>query len=126
RGAQGRPRSVAGPAPPRRGYRSRVDRARREEPARTAEAGASTAVGCRCARRGPRGMSLYLDTSALLKRYIEEEGSAAVDRILESDSSWVTARHTWVEMLRNLARLIAGDELRRIEKAFRRDWATLN
>jgi hypothetical protein len=68
-------------------------------------------------------MSLYVDTSALLKRYVAEDESEACERILLGDPSWVTARHTWVEVLRNLARLLSGTERARLKKAFAADWA---
>jgi len=67
-------------------------------------------------------LSQYVDTSALLKRYIEEHDSERAADILDADTSWVTGRHTWVEVVRNLARLLEGRELVRIETAFRRDW----
>ena len=67
-------------------------------------------------------MSLYVDSSALLKRYVAEPESARCDEILRTDPTWVTARHTWVEVLRNLARLLEGQDLVRLEKAFRADW----
>lgn len=68
-------------------------------------------------------MSLYVDTSALLKRYVEEPESAHCDEILRGDTVWLTARHTWIEVLRNLARLVAGREQQRLEDTFRADWA---
>lgn len=71
-------------------------------------------------------MSSYVDSSALLKRYVEEEDSDACERILLSDPSWITARHTWVEVLRNLARLLEPGEQARIEAAFRRDWKRMH
>jgi predicted nucleic acid-binding protein len=37
-------------------------------------------------------MSLYVDTSALLKRYVEEAESRECDRILAADEDWITAR----------------------------------
>lgn len=67
-------------------------------------------------------MSRYVDTSALLKRYIDEDDSDRAADILDSDPNWVTGRHTWVEVFRNLARLLDGRELVRMEAAFRRDW----
>jgi predicted nucleic acid-binding protein len=70
-------------------------------------------------------VSLYVDTSALLKRYVEEDESAACERLLLADPSWVTARHTWVEMLRNLTRLLRGPERARVRNAFRTDWARM-
>jgi predicted nucleic acid-binding protein len=67
-------------------------------------------------------MSLYIDSSALLKRYLDEEHSAHCDEVLSSDEQWLTARHTWVEVLRNLARLLDGSERTRMEAEFRQDW----
>ena len=67
-------------------------------------------------------MSQYVDSSALLKRYIEEDDSDRAAEILESDPQWITGRHTWVEVVHNLSRLLAGRELVRIEAALRRDW----
>lgn len=67
-------------------------------------------------------MSLYIETSALLKRYIDEEYSDHCDEVLSSDDQWLTARHTWVEVLRNLARLLDGRDRARMEAAFREDW----
>lgn len=70
-------------------------------------------------------MSLYVDTSALLKRYVEEDESPACERLLLADPSWVTARHTWVEVLRNLARLLRGPDRARMRQTFRADWARM-
>lgn len=70
-------------------------------------------------------MSVYVDTSALLKRYVLEGDSADCERILESDAEWITARHTWVEVLRNLHRLLAGSERTRMEAIFRSDWSRI-
>jgi predicted nucleic acid-binding protein len=70
-------------------------------------------------------LSLYVDTSALLKRYVLEGDSADCERILASDTDWITARHTWVEVLRNLHRLLTGSERARIEGIFRSDWSRM-
>jgi predicted nucleic acid-binding protein len=51
-------------------------------------------------------MSLYVDSSALLKRYIDEPDSDIANALLASDPSLLTARHTLVEIRRNLARLL--------------------
>jgi len=67
-------------------------------------------------------VSLYVDTSALLKRYVAEDDSDACERILLGDPSWVTARHTWVEVVRNLAKLLAGSERSRMKRIFAADW----
>lgn len=71
-------------------------------------------------------MSLYVDASALLKRYVAESDSADCERILRSDSVWITGRHAWVEVIRNLYRLLEGAERNRLEKVFRSDWSRIN
>jgi predicted nucleic acid-binding protein len=55
-------------------------------------------------------MTLYVDSSALLKRYIQEPDSDRVDELLSSDSDLVTARHTVVEVRRNLVRQLTPAE----------------
>jgi predicted nucleic acid-binding protein len=67
-------------------------------------------------------VSLYVDSSALLKRYVAEDESRDCDRILRSDGVWITARHTWVEVIRNLSRLVDGADFARLIHAFRADW----
>jgi predicted nucleic acid-binding protein len=67
-------------------------------------------------------VSLYVDTSALLKRYIAEDESERCEQILLGDLAWVTARHTWVEVVRNLSRLLSGSERGRVKRIFRSDW----
>lgn len=51
-------------------------------------------------------MTLYVDSSALLKRYVEEPDSDRAIELLASDDVLVTGRHTVVEVRRNLARLL--------------------
>ena len=51
-------------------------------------------------------MSLYVDSSALLKRYVDESDSETAESLLRSDPALLTARHTIVEVRRNLARLL--------------------
>jgi uncharacterized protein len=67
-------------------------------------------------------MTLYLDSSALLKRYVAEDQSDIAEQYLLSDGVWVTARHTWVEVRRNLARLLAGSELALAQRYFADDF----
>lgn len=66
-------------------------------------------------------MSTYVDTSALLKRYVEEADSAAADGLLRADHALLTARHTIVEVRRNLGRLLSGRELIAARAAFADD-----
>lgn len=71
-------------------------------------------------------MSLYLDASALLKLYVEEPESAACDDIVTADPSWVSARHTEVEVRRNLARLLQGRALSSARDQLAVDWNRVN
>ena len=66
-------------------------------------------------------MTLYVDSSALLKRYVEEPDSALVEELLHSDPSLVTGGHTVVEVRRNLARLLSPVEATEAKEAFRAD-----
>lgn len=67
-------------------------------------------------------MSLYVDTSALLKRYVSEPDSEVAERYLLSDRVWIMARHTCVEVRRNLARLLSGNELAEAQRYFQSDF----
>lgn len=66
-------------------------------------------------------MSMYVDSSALLKRYVDEPDSEAASELLRSDPELVTGRHTIVEVRRNLARLASERDLARVKAAFRED-----
>ena len=71
-------------------------------------------------------MSLYVDSSALLKRYVDEPDSDAADSLLRSDPALLTARHTTVEVRRNLARLLTGRDLAAARSAFAGDLEALS
>lgn len=66
-------------------------------------------------------MSTYVDSSALLKRYVDEADSPAADALLRADHEVLTARHTIVEVRRNLARLLSGRDLATARSAFSAD-----
>jgi uncharacterized protein len=51
-------------------------------------------------------VTLYVDSSALMKRYVREADTERANQLLASDPEVVTARHTLVEVRRNLARLL--------------------
>ncbi len=70
-------------------------------------------------------MTLYVDASAVLKLYVEEDQSSDARRILVDPSAWTTARHTLVEVRRNLSRLLAGNELDIFRRWFEHDWSEL-
>lgn len=64
---------------------------------------------------------LYVDSSALLKRYVDEVGSDLAESYLLGDPEWVTGRHTYVEVRRNLARLDLS-EPGEVRDRFEEDW----
>lgn len=71
-------------------------------------------------------MSLYVDSSALLKRYIDEPDSDTAEALLRSDPSLLTARHTIVEVRRNLARGLSGSALASAREALAADLGVLS
>jgi predicted nucleic acid-binding protein len=71
-------------------------------------------------------VSLYVDSSALLKRYVAEPDSEAAESLLRSDSSLLTARHTVVEVRRNLARLLDESDATAMRSAFAKDLEALS
>jgi uncharacterized protein len=66
-------------------------------------------------------VSLYVDSSALLKRYVDEPDSEEADTLLRSDPSLLTGRHTIVEVRRNLARLLDDADATAARAAFHQD-----
>ena len=71
-------------------------------------------------------MTLYLDSSALLKRYIQEPDSERVDDLLAHDPDLVTARHTLVEVRRNLVRQLRPAEATAGRALFSADMARVS
>jgi hypothetical protein len=71
-------------------------------------------------------VTTYVDSSALLKRYVAEADSAVADDLLAADDTLVTARHTVVEVRRNLARLLAEEDLASARAAFMADLGALS
>jgi uncharacterized protein len=71
-------------------------------------------------------VSVYVDSSALLKRYVDEPDSEVAESLLRSDPLLLTARHTIVEVRRNLARLLGGRELAAARSAFAEDLEVLS
>ena len=66
-------------------------------------------------------MTLYVDSSALLKRYVDEHDSAAAVAHMAADPVLVTSRVTEVEVRRNLARLLDGADLDAARRRFAED-----
>jgi len=73
---------------------------------------------------------IYLDTSALLKRYIQEAGSEEVRKLLEEADEIATGVITRVETASAIARLvrsqaITAEEGKQVWDAFGEDWEIL-
>ena len=73
---------------------------------------------------------IYFDSSALVKRYIEEEGSDKVNALLKEGSIAAASRLAYPEILAAITRRHKAGEIEtgafeRIKKAFRADWASL-
>ena len=66
-------------------------------------------------------MTLYVDTSALLKRYVAERDSDVAVELMGTDAVLVTSRLTEVELRRNLTRLLDGDDLLRARRQVQDD-----
>ena len=70
---------------------------------------------------------IYVDTSALVKRYVSEEGSERVDSLLTQSAVAATSRLTYVEMLsaitrRHRAADVSMADLASVKKQFKADW----
>lgn len=66
-------------------------------------------------------MTIYVDASAFLKRYVDEADSAAAEKILVSDEL-ASGRHVIVEVRRNLARLAPPGELAKAKDRLAEDF----
>jgi len=71
-------------------------------------------------------VTVYVDTSALLKRYVAEPDSDVAEGLLLAHARWATARVTLVETRRNLARLLSRRALAAARRAFAADWTRMH
>lgn len=76
-------------------------------------------------------MILYVDTSALVKLYVEEAGTPTVEARVEDAEAVATALVTYAEARAALARhrregAISGADLRRAVRELERQWPTYN
>jgi len=71
-------------------------------------------------------VSLYVDSSALLKRYVDEPDSGAADAFLRSDPSLLTGRHTVIEVRRNLVRVLSERGATEARAAFTHDFESFS
>ncbi len=66
-------------------------------------------------------MTLYVDTSALMKRYIDEPDSDLAAEMMLSDPVLVTSRLTEIELRRNLTRLLSGKDILGVRRRVQAD-----
>lgn len=71
-------------------------------------------------------MTTYVDTSTLLKRYVDEPDSDRAVELLGADPELVTGRHTIVEVRRNLSRLLPATAATAARAVFAEDLAALS
>jgi uncharacterized protein len=67
-------------------------------------------------------VSVYLDASGIIKRYVAEAGSDLVSAVMTEDHDWISGRHAWVEVWLALGRLLPTDRLGEARDAFVSDW----
>lgn len=66
-------------------------------------------------------MTLYVDTSALFKRYVDERDSDVAESLMATDPVLITSWLTEIEMRRNLARLLEPSALLTARKLLAQD-----
>jgi predicted nucleic acid-binding protein len=67
-------------------------------------------------------VTIYVDSSALLKRYIDEDDSDDFNEILTADERWLSSRITWLEVWRNLGRRLGASVVAPARSGFSTDW----
>jgi len=70
-------------------------------------------------------LRIYVDSSALLKIYLDEPETDVAEEVL-TGNRWVTGRHTLVEVRRNLQRALGDRELDTARSRFARDWEEID
>lgn len=66
---------------------------------------------------------IFVDTSALLRRYVHDAGSALVDEAMASDEAWIASAVARSEVLMALHHLAAGPRQQAaMWDTFRADW----
>lgn len=68
-------------------------------------------------------MTLYVDSSAFLKLYLEEDRADTTRELLTADQEWVTANHTYTEVYRALHLRSPEEFLPGDRAALAEDWA---
>ena len=69
-------------------------------------------------------MTVYADSSVILKRYVDEPDSDRANEILGSDPVLTTGRHAIVEVRRNLARALSPTDATAARRSLAADLAS--
>jgi predicted nucleic acid-binding protein len=70
---------------------------------------------------------LAIDSSALVKRYVEEPGSAGVSALMDADPLWCASELVRCEVSILLARLATSrTQVEQLTRAFHADWDTFH
>jgi predicted nucleic acid-binding protein len=69
---------------------------------------------------------IYVDSSVLVKRYIDEADSDRAEALLLDDHDWITAQHTFVEVAIALSRRTALATYGPAMTRFESDWARIS
>jgi predicted nucleic acid-binding protein len=70
-------------------------------------------------------VTLYVDSSALAKLYVAEADSDVAERLLMHDHDWLTANHTYVEVMLTLSRRVQEREVQAAREAFDDEWSRI-
>jgi predicted nucleic acid-binding protein len=68
-------------------------------------------------------MTVFVDSSAIVKRYLDEPDADRFEAILDENPEWILARHASVEVRRVLATRLEPVDLTPARQRFRDDWA---
>jgi uncharacterized protein len=71
-------------------------------------------------------LTVYVDSSALFKRYVAEAGSELVAEMLSNEAVWVTANLAFTELSVNLPRRLGVAELQVAQARLDRDWEAIH
>jgi predicted nucleic acid-binding protein len=67
-------------------------------------------------------VTIYVDSSAFLKRYLDEPDADRFEEVLGSDLDWICGRHTAIEVRRTLVRHLLDPHLGVARTQFEADW----
>jgi uncharacterized protein len=70
-------------------------------------------------------VTLYADSSAILKLYLDEPDADLAEELLRGDPQWITGYHSLIEVRRNLVRALEADALPAARRQFEADWDAL-